>query len=142
MLTTAQIKQRSAEAGDSLPLLTIEEFFAGNDHDDSIAPNQFQVGRPALPDMARWLTELEARPDVAWVRVQLVENMGDFRDDQWPKAKAVAVATQMDPDDLSDMVIDELAADGAFEGWIMEPEYYSAVPDLPDGHRVVTIFWG
>ena len=42
-----------------LPLLTLDEFFNGNTEEDSIAPNQWEFGRPTLAEIWDMLQKIE-----------------------------------------------------------------------------------
>lgn len=46
------------------PVATIDDYFLGNDQEDSIAPNQWGDGRPSVRELYARLKEIEARPDV------------------------------------------------------------------------------
>ena len=46
-----------------LPLLTLDEFFNGNTEEDSIAPNQWEFGRPTLAEIWDMLQKIELRTD-------------------------------------------------------------------------------
>ena len=56
---------------DRLPLLTLDEFFAGNTAEDSIAPNECDFGRPSLVQIWDFLQKIEELPNIAWVRISL-----------------------------------------------------------------------
>ncbi|MFF9645525.1 hypothetical protein [Kitasatospora aureofaciens] len=70
MISAEQVIYRAGDEG-VMPLITLNEFFDGNDNEGSIAPNQWGYGRPALAELAERLRVIEQREDVAWVRVQL-----------------------------------------------------------------------
>ena len=69
MIALEVFKKILEENGDKFPLLTLDEFFDGNSEEDSIAPNQWEDGRPTLDEMWKKLREIEKLPNVAWVRV-------------------------------------------------------------------------
>ena len=66
MIALEVFKKILEENGDKFPLLTLDEFFDGNSEEDSIAPNQWEDGRPTLDEMWKKLREIEKLPDVAW----------------------------------------------------------------------------
>ncbi|MER6298194.1 hypothetical protein ABT247_01300 [Kitasatospora sp. NPDC001539] len=70
MISAEQVTNRAGDEG-VMPLLTLDEFFDGNDNEGCIAPNQWGYGRPALAELAERFRAIEGREDVAWVRVQL-----------------------------------------------------------------------
>lgn len=51
--------------------ITLDEFFKGNTEEDSIAPNQWEEGRPPLSEIWDMLQKIELMPNIAWVRVSL-----------------------------------------------------------------------
>ncbi|MBB1152814.1 MULTISPECIES: hypothetical protein [Amycolatopsis] len=139
MLTRTAIRERSAAGDDRIPLLTVGEFFAGNADEDSIAPNQVGDGRPELAEIAARLTALEADPAVAWVRVQLHEEM--FEDGyDGVAAESVAICTELSDEDV-DARLGDLAAEPVWEGLSYDEDEFCDQPAVPDGHRVVTLSW-
>lgn len=48
MIELNTFKKILEENEERLPLLTLDEFFDGNTEEDSIAPNQWEFGRPTL----------------------------------------------------------------------------------------------
>ena len=123
-----------------LPLLTLTEFFDGNDEEESIAPNQWGYGRPSLADIWAKLRELEARPDTAWMRVQLHP---DTTEDEIA-GDAIAVCTSAGRGEIACALDTEwFCSDGVIEGWgtygkDIIPE---DIPAVPDGYRVVSLVW-
>ena len=71
MIEMDVFKQKLGEDREHLPLLTLDEFFDGNPEEDSIAPNQWGYGRPALVEIRDMLQRIESMPNVVWVRVAL-----------------------------------------------------------------------
>jgi len=65
MIELNTFKQLMAENDDRLPLLTLDEFFEGNTAEDSIAPNQWEEGCPAMKEIWNLMRELEKMPSVA-----------------------------------------------------------------------------
>ena len=51
MIALEVFKKILEENGDKFPLLTLAGFFDGNSEEDSIAPNQWEDGRPTLDEM-------------------------------------------------------------------------------------------
>lgn len=82
MIELNTFKKILEENEERLPLLTLDEFFDGNTEEDSIAPNQWEFGRPTLSEIRNMLQKIELMPDIAWVRValhddtEIVENNG------------------------------------------------------------------
>jgi hypothetical protein len=144
VITREELDRRSGAAdGDarSLPLLTLAEFFDDNDDEESLAPNQWGEGRPPLAEVRQRLEHLAARDGVAWVRVELHEE--SVEDDAgWIAAEAVAVCTTLVPEEVEDLVgADELQADGVVEGYVYPEDWFSEIPEIPQGYRVLSLVW-
>ena len=71
MIELNAFKKLMNEDEDRLPLLTLDEFFSGNTEEDSIAPNQWEEGRPPIAEIWELLQTLEKSPHVAWIRIEL-----------------------------------------------------------------------
>ncbi len=141
VITREEILARAADGGNRIPLLTVAEFFDGNDVEDSIAPNQHGYGRPGLAEIAGRLRDLEADDAVAWVRVQLHEEMfEDGYDDV--SAESVAICTAL-PAGVVDarLGVEELQAEPVWEGLSYDRDEFCELPPVPDGQRVLTLAW-
>ncbi|GAA4675183.1 hypothetical protein [Gordonia humi] len=141
MISREDILERYLDADEQIPLLTIDEFFADNPHEDSIAPNQRGYGRPDLVEIAERLTRFEADADVAWVRVQLHEEM--FDDDyEGVAAESIAICTSLDEDEVEERLdTDSLESDGVWEGMSYDEDDFSDIPAVPEDHRILTMSW-
>lgn len=141
MITRDEVLARSAGAGGRFPLLTLDEFFAGNDLEGSVAPNQEGYGRPELAEIAARLRAFESDESVAWVRVQLHEEMFEDAADG-VEAESVAICTSL-PEDVVDarLDVDELEASPVWEGLSYDADWYCDMPPVPEGHRVLTLVW-
>lgn len=64
MIALEVFKKILEENGDKFPLLTLDEFFDGNSEEDSIAPNQWEDGRPTLDEMWKKFREIEKLPGI------------------------------------------------------------------------------
>lgn len=122
------------ERGIPLPLLTIPEFFDGNEAVGSIGCNL--PGAPP-PSVIRALCEkIAARDDVKDVRV-LVTQFDE--PDRWPFSDAIYVMTAAEPEEVQSWFTEELAPDEvfvrAFDDGAFEPY------DIPPGTRPVGCWW-
>ena len=141
MISRAEILDRQETAGGAFPLLTLAEFFDENADEESLAPNQWGEGRPALAEIARRLDLLAADPAVAWVRVQLHEETFDDAAD-WVAAEAVALCTSLDADEVADRLgVDDLQSDGVIDGLVYDEDAFAGIPPVPAGHRVLSLVW-
>lgn len=117
MIALDVFKKILEENGDKFPLLTLDEFFDGNSEEDSIAPNQWEDGRPTLDEMWKKFREIEKLPNVAWVRVALHDDTEIVEEDGMERLNLVGdsiiVCTDMEADELENIVdCDWLCSDG------------------------------
>ena len=130
--------------GERLPLFTLAEFFVNNDEEDSIAPNQWGYGRPTLAEIWKQLKKIENHPDVAWVRVAL---HGDtdvgVRDGEFVYEIAgdtIVICTTIKASEIEEIAdCERLCSDGVNE--YFDSEWYTEIPDIPAGYRVLTLCW-
>ncbi|MFY1697026.1 hypothetical protein [Solwaraspora sp. WMMA2101] len=133
MISIAELVRRSGD-DDALPLVTIGEFFHGNDEEGAIAPNQWEYGRPPLAELAERFREIEQRDDVAWVRVQL--HPETLETDE-VLGEAVAICTSAD-EATCESWLDGLESSGIIDGLVDE---YVDVPAVPDGMTIWSVTW-
>lgn len=143
MIELDVFKQKLEEDKEHLPLLTLDEFFARNPEEDSIAPNQWGYGRPALAEIRDMLQRIESMPNVAWIRVALHEDT-EIREENGEvlalAGDSIVICTGMEPEELEKAVNCEwLCSDGVIES---NPElYYSCIPPIPDNYNCWEIVW-
>lgn len=123
-----------------LPVVPLEAYFAGNDQEDSIAPNQCGYGRPSLRDLHAHFKRIEARDDVQGVFLGLhqewSEALGD--DELWPAAENIHVLTSA-PQEVADTWIQGLESGGISPGWPYGR--HAAAPEPIDGFQIYTVYW-
>lgn len=126
-----------------LPLLTLDEFFNGNTVEDSIAPNQWDFGRPTLSEIWNMLQKIERMPNIAWVRValhddtEIVEN--DGTEELVLVGDTIVVCTIISPVKLEKIVNCEwLCSDGIIKTKL---NIYSRVPPIPENFDCLEIVW-
>ncbi len=139
MITTAQIAARMPHPTGPLPLVRLAEFFDGNTDEESIAPNQWGYGRPPLEQIAARLRKLEARDDVAWVRVELHPDTELDQEDGLVSAEGIVVCTTADVDSMTEFV-SGLESDGAFSSKSKLKDV-TDIPHIPADHQVYFIVW-
>ncbi|CAM3179127.1 hypothetical protein [Stackebrandtia soli] len=132
MITVEEFRRRTG--GGSMPVLTLTDFFDGNTVEDSIAPNQWEYGRPPIHVLAKRFRDVEARADVAWVRVQ---PHGDSLDLDVLCGEAVAVCASAD-EATRDGWMNGLEASGVIDGLVDD---YAEVPTVPEGCSIWSIVW-
>lgn len=135
-----RIQAQYDEDSRSPPVVSLDEFFAGNRDEECIAPNQVGYGRPALADLYARLTEIQRKPNVQAVLVGIHSDWIDATRDSklWPAAENVHIYTTASLEEVESW-ISGLAADGAVEGWPygMHP----SAPKLDPGFKVFSVCW-
>ncbi|NJP66506.1 hypothetical protein [Streptomyces spiramenti] len=133
MLTASQVVDRADTYG-VMPLLTLAEFFDGNEQEQSIAPNQWGYGRPPLAELAEAARGVEAMPEVAWVRVQLHSETltsGELA------GEALAVCTTATESEVERWIAG-WESGGPVAGLV---DTYAEVPGVPPGARIWSVVW-
>ncbi|MGW4383653.1 hypothetical protein [Kitasatospora sp. NPDC004531] len=133
MIAVEDVIERAGPEG-ALPLLPLADFFTGNTVEDSLAPNQWGYGRPPLAELAAALARIEARPEVAWVRVQLHPETLELEE---LLAEAVAVCTSADAATCESWAAG-WESSGVVDGLVDD---YLEVPPVPAGTAVLSIVW-
>lgn len=141
MITRIEVLGRAAAGDGALPLLTLDEFFADNEQQESIAPNQWGYGRPPLQTIHQRLSVLQEAADVAWIRVQLHEETldSDFPD---ISAEAVAICTSAAADEIERRLDTEfLQSSGIIEGLVYPSDWFAEIPAVPERHHLLSLVW-
>jgi hypothetical protein len=115
------------------PLLTLEEFFEGNECVGSIGCNLPDT--PTPQQMYLVLKAIRARPDVQDVRVQVTA----FDDPDWPFSDTVHIMTSASAEEVVSWFEEDLAPSDVWDGFQQGQTYepYS----VPVGSTVVTCWW-
>ena len=115
------------------PLLTLEEFFEGNDCLGSIGCNL--PAAPSPQEMYAVLKAIAQRSNVLDVRVQVTS----FDDPDWPFSDTVYVMTTASVGEVASWFDEDLAPDDVWDGFqngqVYEP--YS----VPAGSRAIACWW-
>jgi len=115
------------------PLLTLKEFFEGNQTVGSIGCNLPSV--PAPEEIYQALKGISERTDVADVRVQITQ----FDDPDWPFSDTVFVFTSATPQAVSTWFPEELRPDETWEGFVTSVRYEPCT--VPEGVLPVACWW-
>jgi len=121
------------EAGTPCPLLTLAEFFDGNNYVGSIGCNLSPPPTPA--EFYVLLKKIAARSDVADIRVMITM----FDDPEWPFSDTVYVMTTATPDEVASWFDERLRPDEVWDGFISGVAYEPYVS--PSGFRPVGLWW-
>ncbi len=147
MIGLDAFKKRMEENDDRLPLLTLDEFFEGNMEEDSIAPNDCDLGRPPIAEIWELMQELEKSPDVAWVRVELhndtevVEH--DGKEQLVLAGESPIICTSLSASELGTLARCEWLHSGGVEEYdVSSIDFlFSGRPPVPDGYHCFAIVW-
>ena len=147
MMEPNVFKKLMEENDDRLPLLTLDEFFEGNTEEDSIAPNDCGYGRPSIAEIWELMRELEKRPDVAWIRVELHDDteIAEYEGKEVLvlAGESLVVCTSLSAPELEELARCEWLCSGGAEEW-EESEMdslFSCRPPVPDGFHCFAIVW-
>jgi hypothetical protein len=115
------------------PILTLAEFFEGNDVSGTIGCNLDP--QPTSSEFYQLLKAIAARPNVADVRVVITQ----FDVPEWPFSDTVWVVTSAPPMEVASWFDEAVRPSECWAGWYEdEPtEHY----DIPAGMKVVTCQW-
>jgi hypothetical protein len=115
------------------PLLSVEEFFEGNECTGSIGCNL--PGAPTPKQFRELFEAFAKRPDVKDIRVRITA----FDDPDWPFTDTVYVITTSAPESVHAWFPEDLAPDEVSEGFY---ENEAREPyEVPPGCRVVACWW-
>ena len=135
----AKVEALDETDSDHFPIVTLDEYFIGNDDEESIAPNQWGDGRPSVREIYERLKKIEARPDVQGVFVGIHQDWPDAeRFEQWVPAENIHIYSSA-PQEVAEEWIEGLLADGIGVGWPYGK--HAAAPDPREGFHVYTIYW-
>jgi hypothetical protein len=125
-------------AGLALPLVTLDDFFIGNDDARSIGP-QIGAVHPGVDALHAMLQAIAARGDVDAVLVQANDAQWAYdSDDEWVAANCVVVLTSAEASEVAEWRR-ELGCTALAKG-LPEPEAPNA-PPLRDGVTAWRLIW-
>jgi hypothetical protein len=115
------------------PLLTLAEFFDGNQVAGSIGCNLTPTPTPA--EFYELFKGIAARPDVADIRVQV----SMFDDPEWPFSDTVWIITSAEPEQVVTWFTEEMRPDECSSGW-SESAMTEFCP-IPTGMQPIACWW-
>lgn len=115
------------------PLLTLEEFFEGNETLGSIGCNLIPTPTPA--GFYAFLKRIAGRADVVDVRVQVTM----FDAPEWPFSDVVWIITSANPQDVVEWFEDAMRPDECSSGW--PPDTAIEPCPVPHGMQPVACLW-
>ncbi len=141
MTPLERLQERIARAGDLAdlatprPLVSLEEFFEGNDDHGSIGYN-FYPDQPAPSEFFEVFKRIRSRPEVSDVRVELCQHETP---DEWPSTDTVWIITSAPISEVKTWLGERFHADDIFDGWTdhVRREPYA----VPPGMKPIGIWW-
>ncbi|MDO5098036.1 MAG: hypothetical protein Q4D85_04690 [Corynebacterium sp.] len=137
MISSAEVGRRMV--GYQMPAITLDEFFNGNNEEESIAPNQWGFGRPPLAEIESRLRAINACDDVAWVRIETHPDTEMEEENGIVAAESAIICTSAFAEDIEARV-GNMEQDGVCELPAKLKEICD-IPAVPDGYRIVFVLW-
>ena len=147
MIELDAFKKLMEENDDLLPLLTLNEFFEGNTAEDSIAPNECGFGRPSIAEIWELMRNLEKRPDIAWIRIELHDDTEiaeyDGKEVLVLAGESPIICTSLPAMELERYARCEWLHSGGAEEWDISSmdSLFSCKPPVPEGFCCFAIVW-
>lgn len=120
MTKLEQVVRRINRSGDvnhaktPRPLLSLEEFFEGNDSYGSIGYNFYPV-QPSPAEFYEFFKDIRNRSTVAEVLVEVSQHEVP---EEWPSTETVWIITSASPEDVVGWLGERFRADEILDGWI------------------------
>ena len=144
MISVEEFKNRIDETGDDFPLLTLDEFFDGNDDEYSIAPNQADEGRPQLSEIYERFKALENDENIAWIRVFLHDDTEITENDDGEElmlcGDSILICTCLKDEEIEALADCEWLQSGGVSE-LNPGEYINCYPEIPSGYRCLSLEW-
>ncbi|HNO79346.1 MAG TPA: hypothetical protein PKN33_14950 [Phycisphaerae bacterium] len=118
------------------PLVTLEEFFEGNNDPGSIGYNILEPPTPS--EFFELFTLIRNRPDVSTVLVEVMDVDEEFGG--WPASETIWVITTSDASEVRKWIPQKFFPDEVLEGFESlgpKKEHF----EIPQGMRAVGIWW-
>lgn len=134
-----RITERVSRNGDvnepttTRPLLTLEEFFEGNEFAGSIWCNLSSAPEPE--QVFEILKGIRSRSNVADVRIEVTM----FDDPDWPFSDCIWVITSATPEEVQTWFDDDFAPDDVWSGWNSDRTFEHV--EVPTGMQPVGCFY-
>jgi hypothetical protein len=117
------------------PLVTLEEFFEGNNDFGSIGYN-FHPDQPSPQEFYQLFKKIRSNPNVADVRVQVTQHDDP---EAWPVTDTVWIITSESRESVARWLGKRFAADEILDGFQPNRRYESLL--IPEGMKAVGVWW-
>lgn len=118
--------------GERVPMLTLEEFFEGNEDDGSIGCNLEPSVQPS--DFYEWLKAVRERSVVDNIYIQVV----DCEPGRWPFSDKIWIVTSASIETIRDWIPEELRPDEIEAG--IDNEYLEEIK-IPENMQAVCLWY-
>jgi len=117
------------------PLVTLEEFFEGNNDYGSIGYN-FYPDQPAPSDFFEVFKSIESKLVVYDIRVQVNDQI---EPEDWPSTDTIWIITSAGVDEIDTWLGDRFRGDDYILGF---PDFYNIEDyDVPEGMQALGVWW-
>ena len=142
MISYIEYMKRVADTGDEYPLLSLDEFFEGNEDEYSIAPNQADEGRPEIAELYERFKDLENHDHIVWISVFLHDDTEINEDDEELVlyGDSIIICSDLSADEIEQLVDCEWLQSGGVSELNLE-EYINSYPEVPEGYSCFEIMW-
>ena len=142
MISFSDYTNKVSDTGDEFPLLTLDEFFDGNDDEYSIAPNQADEGRPGLSEIYDRFKDLENTEGVEWVRVFLHDDTEVNEEDEEITlyGDSIIVCSSLSAEEIARIIDCEWLQSGGVSE-LNPGEYINTYPKIPEGYKCFEVMW-
>ena len=115
-------------------VVSLEDFFEGNNDQESIAPHIFDAERTSPQIFYRKLSELKNldQVDDVFVRIQ------DVEDSDWPFTDTVYIISKLSVEEIRSKLTD-LHPDEIYEEWMYGQPINA--PEVKDGFSIFSVWW-
>jgi hypothetical protein len=117
------------------PMLTLQEFFEGNDCVGSIGCNLDNA--PAPDEFWELLSALAKRDDVSDIRIEITAL--DAPGEEWPFSDRIWIFTSANLDEVESWFPQHLAPDEVWVGFGPSQKYEQV--DFPSGHQPIAVWY-
>ena len=130
------------DTNDEYPLLSLEEFFEGNEDEYSIAPNQADDGRPGIAEMYEKFRSLESHEHIAWIRVFLHDDteVNEEEEELTLYGDSIIICSDLSAEEIEELVDCEWLQSGGVSKLNPE-EYINTYPIVPEGYSCLEVTW-
>ena len=115
-------------------VVSLEEFFNGNNDHNSIGPNIHIWDKPTLQDFYYILSELKNSDNVEDILIRIQ----DLEDLDWPYTDTVYIISKLSIEELK-LKLTDLQPDEIYEKWMYGKPINA--PEIKSGYSIFSVWW-